>query len=156
MKKIGPLLLAILIPVAVGAISGFFTASSVDGWFTTLQKPSFNPPNWLFGPVWTSLYILMGIASWMVWKQPASVQRTKALRLYGVQLFFNFCWSLIFFYLHQPGWAFLEIIILWLLILLTIFSFSRVQKTSPWLLVPYISWVSFASILNYAIWNLNK
>lgn len=149
-------LISLIIPLATGFISGFFTRNSVDTWFTTIEKPWFNPPNWLFAPVWTTLYILMGIAMWLVWKAPApDREKNRALYLYAVQLVFNFFWSIIFFHLHQPGWAFLEIVILWLLILATIFAFSRVSKTAAWLLVPYISWVSFASILNFYIWKLN-
>lgn len=157
MRKIIAIIIAIAIPVTVGALSGFFTTSEITSWYAGINKPSFNPPNWIFGPVWTLLYVLMGIASYLVWKKGTdSLEVKTALLLYGQQLFFNFWWSFIFFYLHEPGWAFAEIIFLWLLILVTIFRFSKVSKTAAWLLVPYISWVSFAAILNYAIWQLNK
>ncbi|MEO7446434.1 MAG: TspO/MBR family protein [Ferruginibacter sp.] len=155
MKKILPLALAILIPVAIGAVSGLFTTEAIGGWYRTIVKPSFNPPNWIFGPVWTLLYILMGIASWLVWKQGKNKDVKPALTLYAIQLILNFSWSFIFFYLEQPGWAFAEIIVLWVMILLTIFAFSKHSKTAAWLMVPYISWVSFASLLNFSIWHLN-
>ncbi|ULQ56903.1 tryptophan-rich sensory protein [Flavihumibacter rivuli] len=154
MKK---LLLSVLVPLIVGATAGYFTSTSVKTWYTTLEKPWFNPPNWLFGPVWTSLYIMMGIACWLVWSSNAGQElKRKALLLFGVQLMANFLWSFIFFYFHQVGLAFMEIIILWLLILLCIFSFARVDKRAAWLMVPYISWVTFAAILNGTIWMLNR
>ena len=156
MKPIVKFIISILIPLAVGAIAGLFTSSAVDGWFTTIHKPSFNPPNWLFAPVWTLLYILMGIAFFLIWKKDTDpIQKRTAITLYIVQLILNFCWSFIFFYAHQPGWALVDIILLWLFILLTIISFSKISVTAAWLLVPYICWVSFATVLNYAIWKLN-
>jgi len=151
------LIIAIIIPVAVGAISGFFTATGVESWYQTITKPSWNPPNWIFAPVWTTLYILMGIALYLVWKAEgnASLKKT-AILLFAQQLLLNFCWSFIFFYEQAIGWALAEIIVMWLFILLSIFAFAKVNTTAAWLLVPYISWVSFATILNYTIWHLNK
>jgi translocator protein len=150
------LFISILIPVLVGAISGFFTQSGVDGWYAAASKPSFNPPNWIFAPVWTTLYILMGIALFLVWRADAdkTVKQT-AIILFTVQLTLNFFWSIIFFKLQQPGWAFAEIILMWVMILFTILWFGKISSTAAWLLVPYISWVSFASVLNYCIWRLN-
>jgi len=156
MSNTWKLVIAILIPLAVGLISGLFTANNVTGWFTSIVKPSWNPPNWIFGPVWTTLYILMGIAFFLVWKsEPDDPIKKTATALFAIQLFFNFCWSLLFFQMHQPGWAFAELVVLWLLILATIFVFAKVNNTAAWLLVPYISWVTFAGILNYTIWRLN-
>lgn len=157
MNNTAKLIIAILIPLIVGFTSGFFTAGNVSGWYQTIQKPSWNPPSWIFGPVWTTLYILMGISLFLVWRSDAaeSVKRT-AIILFAAQLVFNFFWSLIFFKMHQPGWAFAEILVMWVLILLTIFSFGKISSLAAWLLVPYISWVSFASILNYTIWRLNS
>lgn len=156
MKTAYKLIIAIAIPLAIGSLASFFTASSVNGWYTTLVKPSFNPPNWLFGPVWTSLYILMGIAFFLVWKSKHNeVVKRTAVTLYIVQLALNFCWSFIFFYMQQPGWALADIMLMWFFILLTIIWFGKVSSISAWLLVPYICWVSFATILNYAIWKLN-
>lgn len=150
------LIIAVALPLVVGATSGFFTVTGVESWYQTINKPSWNPPNWVFGPVWTTLYILMGIALFLVWKADTSAELKKiAISLFAVQLVFNFFWSFIFFYLQQPGWAVLELAVMWIFILLTIFAFAQVSKTAAWLLVPYISWVSFAGILNYTIWKLN-
>jgi tryptophan-rich sensory protein len=157
MSNIFKLVISIAIPVAVGAISGFFTISGVESWYQTIAKPSWNPPNWIFGPVWTTLYILMGIALYLIWKSESSdILKKTAIALFSVQLILNFFWSLIFFNQHQVGWALAEIIMMWVVILLTIFAFANVNKTAAWLLVPYIAWVSFATILNYTIWQLNK
>ncbi|HVZ55329.1 MAG TPA: TspO/MBR family protein [Chitinophagaceae bacterium] len=151
------LLIAIAIPLVIGLTGGLFTAPEIPGWYQSLRKPAWNPPSWLFGPVWTTLYILMGIALYLVWKAPVGeTLRRPALGLFAVQLAFNFCWSFIFFRLHQPGWALAEIVLLWFLILATILAFGRISSLAAWLLVPYISWVSFASLLNYTIWQLNR
>ncbi len=153
MKK---LFVSILICVATGAIAGYITAGESSGeWFKALNKPSFQPPSWLFGPVWTFLYIMMGIALWKVWNTANSRERNMAITIFFAQLLFNFIWSIIFFSWHSVGLALIDILILWVLILSTIFSFARVSKTSAWLLVPYIVWVSFATILNYTIWKMN-
>lgn len=157
MSNIVKAIIAIVIPLMVGATSGFFTISGVESWYQTIQKPSWNPPNWIFGPVWTTLYVMMGIALFLVWKEDTSEELKKiAIALFAVQLTLNFFWSFIFFNQQQPGWALVEIIAMWFFILLTIFAFAQVNKTAAWLLVPYISWVSFASILNYTIWQLNR
>jgi len=151
------LIISIALPLLVGFTASYFTVSGVDSWYKTIQKPAWNPPNWVFGPVWTTIYILMGISLFLVWKRnvSAEVKRT-AFILFGLQLLANFLWSFIFFDQQQPGLAFAEIIVLWMLILLTIFSFARLNKTAAWLLVPYISWVSFAAMLNFTIWRLNS
>ena len=151
-------IISVLIPVGIGAISGLFTASNVQTWFVTVAKPSFNPPGWLFAPVWTTLYIMMGIAFFLVWKNE-TVQKSikqKAIILFAIQMVLNFLWSFIFFQQHEIGWALVDIVLLWIFILLTIFSFAPISRTAAWLLVPYISWVSFATILNFAIWQLNR
>jgi len=155
MKNYGKLIIAIAIPLAVGAVAGFFTQQGVNTWFTTIQKPSWNPPSWIFAPVWTTLYVMMGIAFYLVWKQDSTAKR-PAITLWSLQLVLNFLWSFIFFYWHHIGWALVDIICLWVLILLTIFAFARISKTAAWLLVPYISWVTFATLLNYAIYHLNS
>lgn len=149
------LLISIMIPLVIGFTSGFFTASGVNEWYTTLNRPSFNPPNWLFGPVWTTLYILMGISLYLVWKQPVSEARNSAIWIFALQLTLNFFWSIIFFYWHQIGIALIEIIVLWGLILLMIYRFYHINPTAAWLNIPYIMWVSFATILNAAYWKLN-
>ena len=149
------LTIALAIPLVIGFSGSFFTTSEIANWYQTIQKPSWNPPNWIFGPVWTTLYILMGISLFLVWKSSAS-QKRIAIILFALQLLLNFFWSFIFFKQHQIGFAFAEILALWLIILLTIFAFAGINKLAAWLLVPYISWVSFAAILNFTIWQLNK
>ncbi len=150
------LIISILIPLLVGTTAGLFTSSGVNGWYAAANKPWFNPPNWIFAPVWTTLYVLMGIALFLVWRSDAAAGIKKtAITLFAVQLVLNFFWSLIFFKLQQPGWAFAEIILMWLMILITILWFGKISATAAWLLVPYICWVSFASVLNYSIWRLN-
>lgn len=155
MNKTVKLIISIALPVAVGALSSFFTVTGEGSWYQTISKPSWNPPGWIFGPVWTTLYILMGIAFFLVWRSPESKARKMAMLLFGIQLLFNFFWSFIFFDQQLIGLALVEIAVLWIFILLSIFAFARVNKTAAWLLVPYISWVSFAAILNYTIWKLN-
>ena len=149
------LILSIVLCVSLGSVGGLVTVSEIPTWYASLNKPSFNPPNWLFGPVWTTLYVLMGISVYLIWKQPVSKERNKALQLFILQFILNFCWSFIFFGLHATGWALIEMIALWILILLSILHFAKHSKTAAWLLVPYISWVSFALLLNAAIWKLN-
>ncbi len=154
-KKIGAFFLSLLIPLAVGGISGFFTVSAIPGWYQTIQKPTWNPPNWVFGPVWTTLYVLMGIAMYLVWTRPCTPERQGALYLNAIQLVLNFFWSLIFFNLHAIGTALIEIGVLWVLIVWTMFAYDKVYKPAAWLLLPYIVWVTFATILNFTIWRLN-
>ena len=150
------LVISILIPVLVGAVSGYFTSSGVDGWYAAANKPWFNPPDWIFAPVWTTLYVLMGTALFLVWRtESAKTLKQTAIILFAVQLTLNFFWSFIFFKLQQPAWAFAEIIVMLLMILLTILWFRKINVAAAWLLVPYICWVSFASVLNYSIWKLN-
>jgi tryptophan-rich sensory protein len=150
------LFISILIPLLVGAVSGLFTSSGVQGWYAAANKPSFNPPDWIFAPVWTTLYVLMGIAFFLVWKSTAdhAVKQT-AIILFAGQLALNFIWSFLFFKMQQPGWAFAEIVLMWVAILITILWFGKISAAAAWLLVPYICWVSFAAVLNYAIWKLN-
>ncbi|MFN8244018.1 MAG: TspO/MBR family protein [Ferruginibacter sp.] len=150
------LFLSLLIPLTVGAVAGLFTGPAVNGWYALANKPAFNPPNWIFGPVWTLLYVLMGLALFLVWKSgsPGTVKQT-AFFFFGIQLALNFAWSLIFFSFKLPGWAFAELALLWVMILLTILWFGKISSIAAWLLVPYISWVSFAAVLNFYIWKLN-
>lgn len=151
------LIIALALPLAIGGVGSYFTIAEINGWYTTIQKPLFNPPNGIFGPVWTTLYILLGIAFFLVWKSTASASlKQYAIALFIIQLLANFFWSIIFFNQHQIGWALVDIVFLWVSILFTIIAFSKINTLSAWLLVPYISWVSFAMILNYSIWVLNK
>lgn len=151
------LFISIAAPVAVGAVSGFLTTPEIGTWYQTIKKPGWQPPNWLFGPVWTVLYILMGIAFYLVWKSSANTSAKRfAVILWIIQLVLNFFWSFVFFRQHQIDWALGEIAVLWVFILLTIFAFARVDKWAARLLIPYISWVSFAGLLTYTIWQLNR
>jgi len=142
------------VSLSAGAIGGIFTSSAIPTWYANLAKPDFNPPNWLFGPAWTVLYILMGIALYLVWTS-SKEDKKFAYVAFCVQLVLNALWSIIFFGAHEFGWAFLEIAILWLAILTTIIAFYRVSKPAAYLLIPYILWVTFAAILNYGVWKLN-
>lgn len=141
---------------AVAGISGGWTAQQVPGWYRTLNRPEFAPPNWVFGPVWTVLYALMAVAAWRVNLAPASSMRAAGLTLFLVQLAFNFAWSLIFFRQHAIGAALLEILGLWALIGTTTLTFSRVSSLAAWLMAPYWAWVSFAVLLNWGFWKLNR
>lgn len=147
----------ILLAEAAGLIGSVFTVQSIPTWYAQILKPVFSPPNWVFGPVWTTLFALMGLAAYLVWKtQKRSSARQIALGLFGLQLALNIVWSLLFFGLRNPGLAFLEITLLWLAIAVTMYSFTRVSKLAALLLVPYLAWVSFAGFLNYRIWQLNR
>jgi tryptophan-rich sensory protein len=149
------LLLSVLFTVGIGSLGGIFTISEIPGWYAGLQKPSFNPPNWLFGPVWSMLYLLMGISFYLIWKQPVSTVRNVGLTLFVIQFILNFFWSIIFFNQHLIAAAFLEMVFMWIFILLTIIWFAKLSPTAAWLLVPYLCWVSFATVLTAAIWKLN-
>ncbi len=156
MKSIYKLIISIVIPLGVGAVSGFFTSSSVNTWFKILNKPSFNPPSWLFAPVWTTLYILMGISFYIIWKSHAKLEkRYTGYTYYWLQLALNFLWSFLFFYYKRPDLALVDIIILFIMIASTIISFRKVSKTAAWLLAPYLCWGAFATALNFEIWRLN-
>jgi tryptophan-rich sensory protein len=139
--------------LAVGGISGYFTAAGVGVWYDGLVKPSFQPPKWLFGPVWTLLYILMAVAAWLVWKQAGLWNTTMAL--FALQLALNFAWSFIFFSAHRIGLALVDIVLLWLMLAGTIAAFAPIDARAAWLLFPYLAWVSFAAVLNASIWRLN-
>jgi benzodiazapine receptor len=149
------LFLSLGLVMGLGVLGSLFTTPEIGGWYATLKKPSFNPPNSIFAPVWSTLYGLMGISLFLVWKQPASVLRNTALWFFAWQFAFNFCWSIIFFRLHAIGWALVEIVLLWLLILATIVVFIKVSRVAAILLVPYLAWVSFAAVLTAFIWRLN-
>lgn len=148
----------IFVCLAAGGIGGVATAENVRGWYLTIEKPTWNPPGWVFGPVWTSLYLMMAVAAWLVWKdqQASATVKKTALTLFGLQLALNALWSFVFFEWHQLGWALVEILILWAAIVATLIAFFRIRKAAGWLLVPYLAWVSFASFLNYTIWALNR
>ena len=150
-----PVLIAFVIACNLaGAIGSIFTFSAIPTWYAMLQKPSFSPPNWVFGPVWTALYILMGVSAYLAWKQGRKA--AFALRIFGVQLFLNALWSILFFGMRSPALGFAGIVPLWLSIAYCIKLFWRLDRRAAYLLLPYIAWVSFASLLNLAIWALNS
>ena len=150
--------LAISIAICFGAaaIGGMATAGSVTSdWFFQLKKPSWNPPNWIFGPVWSALYFMMAFAAWLVWKHSGGARARVALGWFAFHLLLNIGWSVLFFGQRQIGWAVVEIGFLWLAIVITMALFYRHSRFATAILVPYLLWVSFASFLNYTIWTLN-
>lgn len=149
------LIVSIVLPLSIGAIAGIFTSEAIPGWYATLNRPSFNPPNWLFGPVWTTLYLLMGVSLYLIWKQEKGKERNFAMLVFIVQLVLNFAWSFIFFYFNKISFAFAEIILLWLSILLMIIRFYRIKPIAAYINIPYLLWVSFAAILNLSFYLLN-
>ena len=149
------IILCVIICTSLGFLSGLSTADSITNWFQFVKKPSWNPPNWLFAPVWTLLYILMGISVALIWHSNSN-NKKKAIGLFIIQFTLNLCWSIIFFNQHMPGLAFVEIIVMLIFIILTTVSFYKINKTAAYLLLPYICWVSFATVLNGTIWFLNK
>jgi benzodiazapine receptor len=155
MNRILRLLICIAFPLIVGGISGFFTVQGVKDWYLTLAKPNFTPPNYLFGPVWAFLYAFMGVAFFRILEKGKSVQKIKAIRIYLWQLFFNFCWSFLFFSQHQIGLALIDILILWVLILIMIIRFKKLDAFAGYSQIPYLLWVSFATALTAAIFILN-
>ena len=149
-------LIPIILCLAVGSIGSYFTVPSIPTWYATLVKPSFSPPNFIFAPVWTTLYILMGISVYLVWSEGINKRAVKvAVGIFVVQLFLNLLWSVFFFGLRSPSLALAGIVILWIAILLTMIKFYKISKPAMYLLIPYLSWVSFATILNLFIVLLN-
>jgi translocator protein len=155
MNKYLKLSICIALPLVTGGIAGFVTTQNIPTWYAELTKPSFNPPNYLFGPVWSTLYVLMGISWFLIFQSKESKERTFALRIFYLQWILNFCWSFLFFHFHALGLALIEIGLMWYSILLMIIGFSKVHKVAAYLQIPYIAWVSFASVLNASIWYLN-
>ena len=149
------LLIIVTICLGAGGLGAAATTPEIDGWYMTIEKPSWNPPDYIFGPVWATLYIMMAVAAWLVWKPEGFKGAATTLTLFAAQLGLNVAWSWIFFGMHQPGWAFVEIVILWLAIVATTIAFFQKSKIAGGLMVPYLAWVSFASVLNFAIWRLN-
>ena len=145
----------------VGWLLACFAAAAMGGlfmpgeWFASLKKPSWNPPGWMFGPVWTTLYTMMAVAAWLVWKCGGLAAQRRPLTLFLVQLTLNAIWTPLFFGLHWPGPAFIEMVLLWLAIAGTIAAFWPINRLAAWLLAPYLAWVSFAAVLNFTLWRLN-
>lgn len=151
-KKALALLVSVVLVAGVTAFGGTF---GTGDWYAALNKPAFNPPNWVFGPVWSVLYLTMAVAAWLVWEKRREAAVGLPLAVYTVHLVSNGLWSFLFFGLHRPGLAFAEIVILDLLILATIFLFWRVRRTAGLILVPYAAWVTFAAVLNFTLWRMN-
>ena len=149
------LIISILLPLSVGAAAGMFTSQAVPTWYASLNRPSFSPPNWVFGPVWTSLYILLGISFFLIWKEEASKGRDLAIKVFLVQMLLNFAWSFLFFYFNLIGAALIEIILLWTSIAAMIYLFYKIKPFAAYLNIPYLLWVSFATILNAGYYFLN-
>ncbi len=149
------LILSLAICLGVGGLGAIVTGKSVGTWYPTLRKPPGTPPSWVFGPVWTTLYVLMAVSVWLVWREYGWGARAALLIFFG-QLALNLAWSGIFFGARLPGPALLEIVLLWLAIAFTIFVFSRLTLWAAWLLVPYLLWVTYAMYLNFGIWRLNR
>lgn len=149
------LIVSVLLTVGLGTLSGLLTASEITTWYATLVKPSFNPPNFLFAPVWIILYTLMAISFYLIWNEEPSPKRDKALALFIIQMVFNILWSFIFFNQHAIFLAFLDIVLMWLFIIFSMVAFYKINPKASLLLVPYIIWISFAMLLNFAIWNFN-
>lgn len=167
-SNIVKLIVALLICQIAGALGAIFTTPAIATWYATLSKPGFNPPNWIFAPVWTALFLIMGCSLYLVWiktakgrkntkKQIAQFEQQKkaAYLAFGIQLLLNVVWSILFFGAKSPFYAFIDILALWAAIFMTMRTFSRISKTAAWLLLPYILWVSFAVILNFSILLLN-
>jgi translocator protein len=143
----------VLLCLAVGGIAGFATAQSVNDWYLTLNRPSWNPPGWLFGPVWTTLYVMMAVAAWLVWRRGGNIQ--GAMILFFSQLALNFAWSFLFFGARSPWLGLVDIAMLWVALLATTIVFFGKSRVAGLLMLPYLAWVSFAAVLNFTIWRLN-
>lgn len=155
--NISKLLAFVLLCQLAGVIGSIFTSSSLEDWYFLLEKPPFNPPSWIFFPVWTVLYTLMGISLYLVLEKGLQNSEVKkGILMFSFQLGLNSLWSFLFFGLKSPYYAFVEIIFLWIVIFLTILQFRTISKTASYLLIPYIVWVSFAALLNYYLWILNS
>lgn len=149
------LLVSILMPLAIGAMAGMFTSKAIPEWYATLNQPSFNPPNWVFGPVWTALYIVMGVSFFLIWKLESGQKRNQAIVIFLVHLLLNFGWSFVFFYFKMIGLALIEILLLWSAIVLMLTRFYKLKPLAAYLNIPYLLWVTFAAILNAAYFFLN-
>lgn len=158
MNKITKILVVVVTCLVIGYFSGMVTRSAITTWYPTLVKPSFNPPNWVFAPVWSMLYIMMGVAAGLVWNRIDFEKEAvkKALIFFAIQLALNALWSYLFFGLKNPMLAGIEIILLWLMIFETYSKFVKINKIAGYLLIPYLAWVSFATVLNESIWWLNR
>ena len=148
-------IVCILLPLAMGSLSGLLSISSMMDWYPSLNKPFFNPPNSIFGPVWTILYLLMGISIYMIWVNKTNTNKIFAVIIFIIQMILNFLWSLIFFFLRRPDLALVDILLLFVSIYIMIQAFKKINVFAAYLQIPYLVWVGFASILNFSIWIMN-
>jgi translocator protein len=155
-SQIIKLMVSVFLPLGIGAFAGMYTSEAIPGWYETLNRPSFNPPNWLFGPVWTTLYLIMGISLFLIWKQDRSKDRNTAILVFLLQLALNFVWSFIFFYFNMIGLALIEIILLWVSILIMLVLFYKIKPVAAYINIPYLLWVTFATVLNAGYYFLNR
>jgi translocator protein len=155
-NQIGKLIASLLLPLGIGGIAGIFTTEAIPGWYASLNQPSFNPPNWIFGPVWTTLYIILGISLFLIWKLETGKQRNQAILVFTVQLLLNFGWSFCFFYFKMIGLALFDIVALWIMIVIMLICFYRLKPLAAYINIPYLLWVSFATALNLAYFFLNR
>ena len=149
------LAVSLLLPLSIGAVAGMFTSQTVPTWYASLNRPLFNPPNWIFGPVWTTLYILLGSSFFLIWKEHPSKERNLAIKVFSIQMLLNFAWSFLFFYFNLIGVAFIEIILLWISIAAMIYLFYKIKPAAAYLNIPYLLWVGYATILNAGYYFLN-
>ena len=149
------LIISLVVCFAAAGIGGAVTTPQIGNWYATLVKPSWNPPDWVFGPVWSILYCCMAVAAWLIWRQGGFAAAKVPLILFGAQLFLNVLWSCLFFGLRSPGVAFFDVILLWVAIAATLVAFRQRSTAAGILFAPYLTWVSFASVLNFVIWRLN-
>jgi benzodiazapine receptor len=145
----------IVICFAAAGLGGLVTTPNIPDWYAHLAKPTWTPPSWLFGPVWSCLYLMMAISAWLVWRQNGLATARLPIGLFALQLGLNSAWSVLFFGLHSPGAAFLDILLLWIAIVATVAAFWHRSRWASLLLIPYLAWVSFAAVLNLAIWRMN-
>lgn len=150
------LIISVSVCELAGIASSLLSGNGMDAWFDNLYKPSWNPPSYIFGPVWIALYFLMGVSFWLIWKSNAlPYQKNNAMIVFGLQLGLNFCWSIVFFRFHSPALALANIVLMLIFIFITMISFAPLSRLASLLLVPYILWVGFASVLNLTIWSMN-
>ncbi len=154
-RELMALVAALALCFAVAGLGGYWTSLGLGPWYEGLRKPSWNPPNWVFGPVWTALYAAMAVAAWLVWRRRETRRVGLPLGLFGLQLALNLAWSGLFFAMRSPGLAFGEVVLLWGAILATTVVFGRVSRAAGWLMVPYLLWTTYAATLNLALWRLN-
>lgn len=154
-RQAAGLVVVVVVTFAAAGIGSVFTSGSVSEWYPSIEKPSWTPPGWIFGPVWTALYTLMAVAAWVIWRKEGWAGARAALVLYAVQLALNAAWSPLFFGLRMPGVAFAELVVLWMAIIATAVAFWKKSPLAGALLVPYVLWTTFAAALNLAIWRLN-